>query len=130
MNVRSPLTQLNLNGLETDVLQLLIEAHPDQAELLRAQLGASTVTSRRWTGAGFFLNFRVSATERFEPERFELNDVYAEIDGLEYGAGFVLFIRGGKIDFLEGHSVGDEEWPRTEGEHRAFIKSPARGVLH
>ncbi|WP_304170096.1 hypothetical protein [Phenylobacterium aquaticum] len=129
MTARSAPTQLNLNGLETDVLQLLIEAHPDQADLLRAQLGQSTVTSRRWTGAGFFLNFRVQAAERFEPPRFELNDVYAEIDGLDNGAGFVLFIRDGKIDFLEGHSFG-EDWPRTDGGHRAFIKSPVRGVLH
>ncbi len=118
---------LGLSGLETDVLQLLIDAHPDQAPLLLAQLEHATIASRRRTGVGFFLNFSVGEAPLFDPPDFELNDVYAELEGLDDGAGFMLFIRGGKLAFLEGHSF-EEDWPPIEGEHRAFIRSPIRSV--
>jgi hypothetical protein len=34
---------------------------------------------------------------------FKLNNVYAEIDGLQYGAGFLLYIKDGMLDMLEGY---------------------------
>ena len=127
MSVRTLARGLGLSGLETDVLQLLIEAHPDEAPLLEAQLERATIASRRRTGVGFFLNFSVDGGPLFESPDFELNDVFAELEPLENGAGFMLFIRGGRIAFLEGHSF-EEDWPAIEGEHRAFIRSPDRNV--
>jgi hypothetical protein len=129
MNVKSIAPSLGLTALETDVLEALIQAHPDHRDLLYDQLGRATVASRRRTGLGFFLNFTVEAEALFEPRNFELNDVYGDLTGLEHGAGFMLFIRGGRIAFLEGHSF-DEAWPATEGKHVVFVKSPNRGVVH
>lgn len=40
-------------------------------------------------------------------------DVLADLDGLEHGAGFVLFIDNGLIGMLEGYSNTGEAWPDT-----------------
>ena len=37
--------------------------------------------------------------------------VYAEIEGLEGGAGFILYLDNGKITMLESFSHGSETWP-------------------
>jgi len=129
MNTREVFRTLGLTPLEADVIQALIDAHPDQGGLILSQLEQATIASRRKTGLGFFLNFAVSSTTLFEPADFELNDVYGEIAGLEYGAGFLLFIRQGKLAFLEGHAH-DEDWPATIGDYEISVRSPDRGVLH
>ena len=128
MSAKTLAPTLGLSPLEADVLDLIAEAHPDHAALILDQLGRSVIASRRRTGVGFFLNFSLEPAQLFDPPRFHMNDVYAELDGLEDGAGFVLFIREGRIDFLEGHSFG-EDWPDIE-DHRAFIRSPDRGLVH
>ncbi len=129
MNVKTIAAGMGLTALETDVLETLIQAHPDHSALLYDQLGRATIASRRRTGLGFFLNFSVEPDVLFEPRNFELNDVYGDLTGLEHGAGFILFIRSGRIAFLEGHSF-EEAWPPTEGKHVVFVRSPSRGVVH
>jgi hypothetical protein len=50
--------------------------------------------------------------------------VNATIDGLAHGAGFVLFVRGGRIETLEGFSY-DEPWPpRVERFLLAYVQEP------
>lgn len=129
MSVKALAKELGLSALETDVLDTLIKAHSDYSALIQDQLARATVASRRRTGLGFFLNFSVEPGELFEPRDFELNDVYGDLTGLEHGAGFILFIRGGRLAFLEGHSF-EEAWPATDGKHVIFVKSPHRGVVH
>ncbi len=129
MSVKARAKALGLTALESDVLETLVKAHPDYSRLIYDQLDRATVASRRRTGLGFFLNFSVDEGELFEPRDFELNDVYGDLTGLEHGAGFILFIRGGRLAFLEGHSF-EEPWPATDGKHVVFVKSPHRGVVH
>jgi hypothetical protein len=40
------------------------------------------------------------------------DDAYADIDGLEHGAGFVLWLEDGWLSCLEGFSYA-EPWPDT-----------------
>lgn len=129
MSARDLVRVMGMTALEADVMQKVMEAHPDYRDLIQAQLELATISSRRKTWFGFFLNFAVSPTTLFEPPDFELNDVYGDIEGLEHGAGFLLFIRNGKLAFLEGHSH-DEDWPGHVGDYEVFVRSPARGVLH
>jgi hypothetical protein len=81
---------------------------------LRSQAKRSTVVSREYTGVGFFCHFAVSEETPSLPQtaNFELGDVSAEIKGLAQGAGFVLFVRNGRMVTLEGFSY-DEPWPEV-----------------
>lgn len=42
--------------------------------------------------------------------RVAFGDIQAEIGGLQYGAGFVIFIMNGRLDTLESFTYG-EPWP-------------------
>ena len=129
MSVREIFRTLGLTPLEGDVMRAIMDAHPDHSDLILAQLEQATIASRRKTWLGFFLNFAVSPPTLFEPADFELNDVYGDIQGLEHGAGFLLFIRQGRLAFLEGHTH-DEAWPAAVGDYEISVRSPSRGVVH
>lgn len=48
----------------------------------------------------------------------------AVVDGLQYGAGFVIFMRGGRLDILEGYSYG-EPWPKEiRGFNLTYQREP------
>jgi hypothetical protein len=101
-----------LNGLENAVIEMLLRGDDPVLKTLSMQLRASHVTSRRYTGAGFFTNFTVPDDVAQVPgkDSFAFGDVIAEIASLQHGAGFLLFVKGGKLSILEGFSY-DEPWP-------------------
>jgi hypothetical protein len=102
-----------LEPLELAVLQRLLEGdHPVLAGL-RAQVPGLAVKDRRYTGAGFYTEFTVADTARpaavpFEKVRF--GDVQGTIEGMQDGAGFLLYVDRGLLRMLEGYSY-DEPWP-------------------
>lgn len=107
-----------LGELEQAVLDKLLAGDHPVLALLRAQAKAAHLASREQTGAGFFCSFEVppNAPLLATLPDFHFGDVNAVLDGLEYGAGFVLFVRDGRLDTLEGYSYG-EAWPE---EIRSF----------
>jgi hypothetical protein len=84
---------------------------------LREQRAAATIVSRELSGVGFFVDFQVpdSAPLCGTKPDFTLTDVEATMAGLAHGAGFVLFVREGRITMLEGFCY-DESWPDTLGD--------------
>jgi hypothetical protein len=110
-----------LTPLEKAVLDMLLEKHGEPFDTIRQQLAHASVTKREFTGAGFFTEF---ALPEHAPVRRDLpdatvGDVGAEVPGLQHGAGFLLFIRGGVVSMLEGYAY-DESWPATTNEFRVF----------
>lgn len=84
---------------------------PDTLELLRSQYASADVLKREFTGVGFFTNFVVNDKSLVlsGKENFELGYL-GEINDVQYGVGFVLFVREGFISMLEGYTYG-ESWP-------------------
>lgn len=74
---------------------------------------ANSVKNRRFTGHGFYTNF-----SDIDPSLWletDVNDTYGNVSARlndECDVGFVLFVRDGKITFLEGYTYGDD-WPET-----------------
>jgi len=115
-----------LTQFERAVLEKLLAGDHPVLGILRDQLDQCHVKSRESTGHGFFTNFEVDRFAGPPPapvQRIRIDDVGATINGLKHGAGFVLFVVDGYMDFLEGFSY-DEPWPpevvdyslRYEGE--------------
>ena len=71
------------------------------------------VDRRENTGAGIYVYFKYSEKPPlFSPETRTIGQsVYAEIEDLEGGAGFMLYIDEGRITMLEAFSHGSEAWP-------------------
>ena len=109
-----------LSKLESAVLDALLAGDDPTLVVLRRQAAAAKLSAREETGVGFILTFDVPASEQpLATADFHFGDVSATVEGLKNGAGFVLFIRNGRLVALEGYSY-DEAWPEEPG---AFVLS-------
>jgi hypothetical protein len=99
------------NELEQQLAQSLLQGDHPSLSVLRAEWSIATVKSREFSGAGFLTNFSIPAqAPNLElTVNFEIGDVHSEVSGV--ACGFLLFVRGGLIDFLECHVWGGEPFP-------------------
>lgn len=113
------------SDFERSVLNKALSGDDPILATLREQAHSVQVTEREFTGVGFFLTLAVGDDVPLtDPRNFEIGDVWAEIDGVEHGATFVLFIRDGRLDLLEGVTI-DGPWPEPVGDYRlSFDKEP------
>jgi hypothetical protein len=106
-------TDHDLTPLEREVIATLLAPEHPIMHALRRQFEHCHVTAREMTGVGFFTTLAMTTAvppAPVKPGRMHLGDVTATIEGLEHGAGFVLFVQDGVVDFIEGYSF-DEPWP-------------------
>jgi hypothetical protein len=108
---------IRLHPLERQVLETLLastdrELTPSDLKTLRLQLRQAIILSREMTGHGFYTRFLVaeSATRLPNHRSFWFGSVTADVPGLDYGAGFQLYIKDGAANELEGFSY-DGPWP-------------------
>jgi len=97
---------MRFTELEEAALRSIFSETPELAAGLERQLAAATVTERENSGAGFFTTLRVSD----DPPRVEIPKVlgyetHAHIAGMEFGIGFVLFMKDGALHMLEGYAL-------------------------
>ncbi|MGE0869772.1 MAG: hypothetical protein AB7P03_14500 [Kofleriaceae bacterium] len=98
-------------GLIERLMRLLLTGDDPLCSVLRAQHEASHLVDLELTGVGFFANFEVAAdAARCDPPNFVGGNAAIDIEGVEHGAGCVLFVRDGVLCFLEGY-VYAGEWP-------------------
>jgi hypothetical protein len=90
--------------IERAVLAAICDMYSVDREALEAQLSTATLISRENTGAGFFTHFAVdhSASVAIGGQRSR-NGPEAKIAGLEHGMGFILWLKEGYADCLEGY---------------------------
>jgi hypothetical protein len=106
-----------LTELERDVIATMLRHEHPVARLLRAQLDVCHIKSRNLSGVGFFTDIVVPQVLAVSGlDSMHLNDAVLETDTLEHGAGFVLFIRNGMLEMLEGFTY-DEPWPDKIGNY-------------
>jgi len=121
---------LDLNALEQRVMEMLLAGDDPVLRILRQQFHSANVVARELSGVGFFTKFSVPpAIQRVKERKLShLGDVKAEIEGLEYGADFVLHIRNGAIDCLEG-STCEGAWPESvQNFHISYIDGDERDL--
>jgi hypothetical protein len=114
---------MNLTPLENAVLETMCQQPGKHFETIKQQLAAASVGRREFSGVGFFTDFIVpaDATVKRDLPDMELTGVGAEFPNLAHGAGFVLFIREGVINMLEGFTY-DENWPEKTDAFKIFKK--------
>ena len=115
-----------LTPLEKAVLEKLLERRGEPFDTLRRQVSCASVSKREFSGVGFFTEFALPASVQVARDVADMTigDVGAEIPGLEHGAGFVLFIRGGLVTMLEGYTY-DEKWPENTDEFKLVTTTSA-----
>ena len=80
---------MQLEPLESAVLQKLLDGDHPALAALRDQLSGLSVKERKQTGSGFFTEFSTAATARPAPlpsGKARFGDVQATVNGLKHGA--------------------------------------------
>jgi hypothetical protein len=96
---------------ELSLMNLILQGEHPVLTILRQQFAAAKIVSRNFSGVGFFTDFEVPDTAPLvEPSHFAAGNVDIQLENLRYGAGCVLFVRDGKLDFLECYTFS-EPWP-------------------
>jgi hypothetical protein len=103
-----------INKFERAALEAILKTYaPEYEDHVQYLL----VEKRENTGVGLYVDFSYRDNKlSFFSEKRTLGQtsesaVRAEIEGLEHGAGFVLYIDEGKITMLEVFCQGDNNWP-------------------
>ena len=112
---------------ERKVMELIAREKPEFSGKIMAQYNKCRVTGREFTGHGFYTDFEVTDPADSLGEGYcnELGNLHVEFPGVSVGAGFVLFVRNGFIELLEGFIYGDEPWPERITEFRVVGKMDA-----
>jgi hypothetical protein len=101
----------NLSDFERAVLDKLLDGDLPELSVLRHQLSQCVVKSREQTGVGFYTELMIPEdAPSLNGVSAVFGDVAADIVGLQNGAGFLLYLKDGRIKMLEGYSY-DEPWP-------------------
>ena len=103
---------IEMTKLEKEVMEQLLSNTDEPSRTLRKQYESASIEKRYLTGTGFFTYFSVpeDAPRLGKEISAKFGDVIAEIQGLRFGAGFVLHVKSGAIESLEGYSY-EESWP-------------------
>jgi hypothetical protein len=104
-------------SLERTVLDSICEMHPSDRAAVGAQLSTAAFDRRENTGCGFFTYFVVdrSSTPPIGGSRMR-DGPYALIAGVKHGFGFILWLKDGYANCLEGYSWGDGDTPGLDLE--------------
>lgn len=119
-----------LDELEAAVLDKLLAGDLPALACLRAQRQRLRVAKRERTGVGFFSEFAPpdDVVPLANARSIRFGDVLATIDGLEHGAGFLLFIDNGLITMLEGYTNANEPWPDRVARFELRYWQPQRDL--
>lgn len=114
-----------LTALEAAILGCLAARH--QLPALTAQVQACRVSQREYSGAGFFTTLEIPASVAILPRdiRRPFDGCEIEAPGLTDGASSLLFVRKGRLHFLEVHTWGDGD---IVPEATEFMVQPAAEV--
>jgi hypothetical protein len=79
--------------------------------VLQQQLAQLRVTKAELTGCGFFVDFELAEEVPLaEPPNFTGGHAVIRLEPQAVEAGWVLFVRNGRIDMFEGYTYGDDAW--------------------
>jgi hypothetical protein len=110
--------------IERVAAELLSSASPQHA-VLRAQLHVSTLHAVEFTGVGLFARFQCpDSVTRVTQRRAIGGDVSIELPELAHGAGGLISVNDGVIDFVEIYTNAGEPWPREVGEASLTLLLP------
>ena len=110
---------------ESDVAQIipwLLDGELAELETLRAQWRTCHVEQCEYTGWGFYGSLVLPENAPRLPGNPSLvmGDVCADVEQLEHGCGFLLFIEKGLLKLLECHPWGDEGKPEEPSYSRLY----------
>ncbi|MDB4906253.1 MAG: hypothetical protein JWO05_1037 [Gemmatimonadetes bacterium] len=111
-NVPESALSPELKALIHELTSRLLSGDSPTHALLREQFAKARIREVELTGVGLFAHFDVPKTTPLaSPARMIGGNVPMDVVGLEGGAGCLLCVSDGRLDFLEIYVNGTEEFP-------------------
>ena len=110
---------MQFTKLEQDILNWFVKNNEDAAFVKQCALAVPK--EREYTGCGFFLTLQIPKNAPTCSLRRGLVEPHIESESLVHGAGCILFLTEGYLDFLEVYSFGDEEFPEELNQYTLQI---------
>lgn len=119
----------SLFPIERAVVEKILTGDYPTLLQLRHQLEVCTVATREFTGVGFYTTFEVPETApRTAGLDVTFGDVVGDLPGVSGGVGFLLYVKDGLLDTLEGYTY-DERWPLEIGAFSLrYVKGDVRDL--
>jgi len=114
---------MSLTPLESAVLDFICNTIGEDGAALRAQMAKARLRKRENTGSGFFTYFDIdrAAPPIGERKPRDLRDgPFGKVDGAAYGMGFILWLKDGYADCLEGYCYANEDTKGWDLENLSF----------
>jgi hypothetical protein len=114
---------MSLTPLERAVFEFICESLPEDSAALRVQVAIARIRSRKNTGSGFFTYFDIDRTAPpiGEGKPRDMRDgPFASVQGAAHGMGFILWLRDGFADCLEGYCYGVDDTKAWDLENLSF----------
>lgn len=115
-----------LTPLERAVIAFIGNEVQEDAAALRAQVAKATVRNRKNTGSGFFTYFEIDRTAPpigGGKPRGMRDGPFATVQGAAHGMGFILWLKDGYADCLEGYCNGVDDTTAWDLENLSFALS-------
>ncbi|GAB5486520.1 MAG: hypothetical protein Pars2KO_00900 [Parasphingorhabdus sp.] len=117
-----------LTKFERHALCAIFSETPEFASVLGQQLENASVVNRENTGGGFYTTVSIPIEiPSIKGPRLLSEETYAQVEGLEHGIGFVLFLENGYLHILEGYALAPEDTSSLDFSDLNFtiLNSPA-----
>lgn len=103
---------MRFDEFEKIIITDIIEQYPEYKQKLQAQFEKITVQKREFSTYGFSTHYAVTVAEETlgNDKNLQLGKCQWNINGLNYGSDYILWIKNGLISCLEGFSY-NEPWP-------------------
>lgn len=103
---------MRFDEFERIIITDIIEQYPEYKFKLQAQFENSIVQKREFSTYGFSTYFEVTTTEERlgNDKNLQLGKHQWNINGLQYGSDYILWVENGLVKCLEGFSY-NEPWP-------------------
>jgi hypothetical protein len=97
---------------ELKILRLLLERRFGARSPFSRRFAQLQCDNRRLTGTGYFLDLTAPEELKFDDIDEELSEAFStSLPAPQDMVEFTLFIRGGRLAWLEGYTFGDAAWP-------------------
>jgi hypothetical protein len=102
-----------LTKIERELVEQILKQNPTYAETLKDQIEHLTVSSRKLTGVGCYINFSVPAEVKSFDKNLTKHLAFNEdirVERVPSGLCCVMLVMKGRIHYLELVTYGNELW--------------------
>ena len=105
--------------LADQVMNLLLNGEDEVLRILREQYKNAGIVLEEDNESGFYINYyvdRIINPISLVNSTFQIGDVDGMINGIDGAVGFILYIKDGYLEMLEGYTNAVDKWPETDAE--------------